>query len=151
VPPLWIAAVVPHVAVLVGADETMGIVGTNELDPAVPTTGSTPIVGTAGAELTPELLISVDSSGIPTRATPPGVVGDVGAVDETTLPEPDPHVPDIPDVSGIPGVVDIPDVADMPDNVDGNPVDSDPDDIPAVPEFAAVAGAAAPDTVPPPS
>src|SRR5439155_6007449 len=87
----------------VGGDVTVGIVGTNG---AVPTVGNTPIVGTAAAELTPRLPISVDPIGIPVRAPPPGAVDDVGVDDEVTLLEPEPHIPDDPDVSSIPEVVD---------------------------------------------
>jgi hypothetical protein len=119
----------------------MGIVGINGVElPAVPTVGNTLIVGTAAAELTPRLPISVDPIGIPVRAPPPGVVGDVdvGVDDEAILLEPEPHIPDIPEVSSIPEVVDIPDVADIPDEVD-------------IPDVAAVAGAADPAAIPPPS
>jgi hypothetical protein len=140
---------------LVGAvgGETVGFVGTNELDPTVLTLGNTPAVGTAGAELTPRLLISVEPNGIPVRAAPPNVVGnvDVGAVDEAMLFEPEPHIPDAPDVSGIPGVGDIADVADIPDNVAGIPVDIGPDVDVEAPNIAAVAGASVPVAVPPPS
>jgi len=103
----------------------VGIVGTNVV---VPTVGKTLIVGTAAAELTPRLPISIDPSGIPVRAPPPGVVGDVdvGAEEEAMLLEPEPHIPDMPEVSSIPDVVDIPDIA-------------------------AVAGAAVPAATPPPS
>jgi hypothetical protein len=78
----------------------------------------------------------MEPNGIPVRAAPPGVVGDVdvGVDDEATLLEPEPHIPDNPVVPGIPAVVDIPDVADIP-----------------VPDVAAVAGVAAPTAVPPPS
>jgi hypothetical protein len=75
------------------------------------------------------------------RATPPGAVGavDVGVEDTATLLEPEPHIPDIPEVSSIPEDVDIPDdVAETPDDVD-------------VPDVAAVAGAAVPTAIPPPS
>jgi hypothetical protein len=118
--------------------------------------GNTLGVGTAGAELTPRLLISIEPNGIPVRAAPPAVAGDVdvdvGIDEEVTLLEPEPHIPDMPDVSGIPGVVDIPDVADIPDNVDGMPVDNDPNDIAVAPGVvAAEAGAVAPVAVPPPS
>ena len=119
----------------------MGIVGINGVElPTVPTVGNTLIVGTAAAELTPRLPISVDPNGIPVRAPPPGVVGDVdvGVDDEAILLEPEPHIPDMPDVSSIPEVVDIPDVADIPDEVD-------------IPDVAAVAGAADPAAMPPPS
>jgi hypothetical protein len=113
---------------------TAGTIGTTAVDPAKPTLGDTPMVGTAAEELTPRLPVSVDPNGIPLRATPPGVIGavDVGVEDEAVLPEPEPHIPDIPRVPIIPGVVDI------------------PDDI-EVPEVAAVAGAALPAATPPPS
>ena len=106
----------------------------------MPTVGATVIVGTAGAELTPRLPISVEPSGSPVRATPPGAVGDidVGVDDAARLVDPEPHIPDMPEVSSIPEVVDIPDVADIPDDVD-------------IPGAAAVAGAAAPAAMPPPS
>jgi len=100
----------------------VGIVG---VSPTVPTVGDTGI-GTAAAELTPRLPISVDPNGIPVRATPPGAVGDVdvGVDDAAMLPEPEPHIPDNPEVSSIPDVVDSP---------------------------AAVAGAPVPIVIPPPS
>jgi hypothetical protein len=108
--------------------------------------GNTPIVGTATAGLTPRLPISVEPNGIPVRATPPGVVGDVdvGVDEEAMLLEPEPHIPDSPDVSNIPELVDIPDVADIPDDVDIP-------DIAMVPELAEVAGVAVPTAIPPPS
>ena len=114
-----------------GGDVTLGIVGTG---PTVPTVGNTLIAGTAAAELTPRLPISIDPNGIPVRAPPPGVVGDVdvGVDEEAMLLEPEPHIPDIPEVSSIPDVVDIPDVAMLPD-------------------VAAVAGPTAPVAIPPPS
>jgi hypothetical protein len=137
-----------HVAVLVVGGETVGIVGTSELGPTVPEMGNTPVVGTAGAELTPRLLISVEPIGIPVRAAPPGVVGnvdvDVGADDEAMLLDPEPHIPDIPDVSSIPEDVDVPVGTVICDDVD----------VPGVamlPVVAAVAGAAVPGAVPPPS
>jgi len=119
----------------------MGIVGINGVElPTVPTVGNTLIIGTAAAELTPRLPISVDPNGIPVRAPPPGVVGDVdvGVDDEAMLLDPEPHIPDIPEVSSIPEVVEIPDVdVGIPD-IDG-------------PDVAAVAGAADPAAIPPPS
>jgi hypothetical protein len=126
-----------------GGDATVGIVGTG---PTVPTVGNTLIVGTAAAELTPRLPISIDPNGIPVRAPPPGVVGDVdvGVDEEAMLLEPEPHIPDMPEVSSIPEVVDIPDVADIPDDVD-IPVEVD------IPDIAAVAGAAVPTATPAPS
>jgi len=128
-------AVLVVVEEAVDGDATEGIVGTV---PTVPTVGDTPIVGTAAAELTPRLPISVDPIGIPVRAPPPGAVDDVGIDDEVTLLEPEPHIPDDPDVSSIPEVVDVPDVADIPDEVD-------------IPDVAAEAGAAVPTAIPPPS
>ena len=121
----------------------MGIVGTG---PTVPTVGKTPIVGTAAAELTPRLPISVDPNGIPVRAPPPGAVGDVEVgVEEEAMPlEPEPHIPDMPEVCSMPEVVDFPDVADIPDDVViAEEVDISGD--------AAVAGAAVPAAIPPPS
>jgi len=119
-----------------GGNETVGIVGTNG---AAPTVGNTFIVGTAAAELTPRLPIPVDPNGIPVRAPPPGVVGDVdvGVDDAAVLLEPEPHIPDNPDVSSIPDVVEIADDDDMPDDID-------------VPDVA-VAGDVVPIAVPPPS
>ena len=126
--------------------------------------GNTPIVGTAGAELTPRLLISIEPNGIPVRATPPGAVGDVdvGVDDEAMLLEPEPHIPDIPDVSSIPEAVDIPGGIDICDDVDvpgivvGSVVAAVASvpvvpDVAMLPVVAAVAGAALPDAVPPPS
>jgi hypothetical protein len=129
--------VVGHGKRLVGVvvDETAGedvTVGTAGTGATVPTIGDTPIVGTEVAGLTPRLPISVDPSGIPARAAPPGVVGDVGVEDEATLLEPAPHIPDNPDVSGIPELVDIPDVADVPDEediADGDMAEGIPDPI----------------------
>jgi hypothetical protein len=117
--------------VLAAADETVGIVGTV---PIAPTVGDTLIIGTAAAELTPRLPISVDPNGIPVRAAPPGVVAviEVGADDEEILLEPEPHMPDNPEVSSIPEVADMPDVA-------------------MVPEVAPVAGVVVPIVIPPPS
>jgi hypothetical protein len=152
-----------HVEVLAVAGETVGTAGTTELGPTVPTTGNTPVVGTAGAELTPRLPISIEPKGIPVRAAPPGVVGvvdvDVGVDDDAMLVEPEPHIPDIPDVASIPADVDIPsgtdisDEADVPGVVVGSvvaAVGSVPV-APDVPVVAAVAGAALPAAAPPPS
>ena len=142
--------VVGHGMVLVvvvgaaGGEVMLGSVGTG---PPVNTGGDTLTIGTAAAELTPRLPISVDPSGIPVRAAPPGVVGAVGVDDAAMLPEPEPHIPDNPDVSIIPEVVDIPEVAGIPDDVDV-PDDVDIPDIAVVP---AVAGVAVPIVTPPPS
>jgi hypothetical protein len=140
------APVVPLVmpgTVLPVVDETVGIVGSVEI-PTELVVGNTLMLGTATAGLTPRLPISLDPSGIPVRATPPGAVGDVGVEDEATLLEPEPHIPDNPDVSNIPEVVDIPDVADIPDDVDIP-------DIAVAPELAEVAGVTVPTAIPPPS
>lgn len=119
------------VAEAVDGEVVVGIVGTGA---AVSTEGETLTIGTAAAELTPRLPSSVDPNGIPVRAIPPDVVGDVDvcADDEVMLLEPEPHMPDNPDVSSIPEVVDIPDVA-------------------MEPESAPVAGVAVPIIIPPPS
>jgi hypothetical protein len=135
-----VSPVVGHGKVPVVVDETVGgevMVGIVGTGPTIPTVGDTLIVGTAAAELTPRLPISKDPNGIPVRAAPPGVVGDVdvGADDEAMLLEPEPHIPDNPDVSSIPEVVDVPDVADIPDDVD----------------IPAVAGVPVPIVIPPPS
>ena len=163
-PPMPPVAV--HVELLVVGGETVGIVGTNELGPTVPTMGNTPVVGTAGAELTPRLPISIEPTGIPVRAPPPGVVGmvdvDVGVDDDAMLVEPEPHIPDIPDVPSIPEDVDIPNGTDISDDVDvpGVVVGSVVAGVGSVPVapgvamppvVAAVAGAAVPAAAPPPS
>jgi hypothetical protein len=64
-PALPTPPVAVHVEVLAVAGDTVGIVGGNELGPTVPTMGNTPVVGTAGAELTPRLPISIEPRGIP--------------------------------------------------------------------------------------
>jgi hypothetical protein len=152
-----VVPVVPHAAVFTVEGETVGIVGANKLGITVFTKGDMFGVGIAGAELTPRLVISVESIGIPVRAAPPGVVGDVdvGVDDEAMLLEPEPHIPVIPDVSSIPEEVDIADVAEVPDDVDipgivivsgvAVPV------VTGLPVVPAVAGAAVPAAVPPPS
>jgi hypothetical protein len=119
----------------------MGTVGTTAVDPTEPTIGDTPSVGTAAAELTPRFPISVDPSGIPVRAAPPGVVG---LEDAAMLLEPEPHIPDIPEVCSMSEVVDIPDVAEIADDVE-SPGEVD------IPDVPAVAGAAVPKAIPPPS
>jgi hypothetical protein len=163
------APVVAHAGLLdVVVGEVVGdavvIVGASGLGPTVPTMGNTPVVGTAGAELTPRLLISIEPNGIPVRAAPPGVVGDVdvGVDDEAMLLEPEPHIPDIPDVSNIPEDVDVPvgtvicDDADVPGVAVGSVVASVGSvpvapDVAMLPVVAAVAGAVVPAAVPPPS
>jgi hypothetical protein len=120
-------------------DDAVGAAGIIEV-PTLLVVGNTLIVGTAAAELTPRLPISVEPSGIPIRAPPPGVVGDVdvGVDEEAMLLEPEPHIPDNPDVCSIPDVVDIPDV----DAVLDIAIESD---------MAPVAGVVLPADIPPPS
>jgi hypothetical protein len=124
----------------------VGMIGAAAVDPTEPTIGDTPSVGTAAVELTPRFPISVDPNGIPVRAAPPGVVGDVdvGVEDAVMLLEPEPHIPDMPEVCSISEVVDIPDVAEIADDVDS------PGDV-VIPGAAAVAGAVLPIAIPPPS
>jgi hypothetical protein len=113
--------------------------------------------GIAGAELTPRLLISMAPSGIPVCAMPPGTVGDVdvGIDDAAMLLEPEPHIPDVPDVSIIPEDVEPPDDAAIPGIVMASgvavPVVTVLTVVAGVPAVAAVAGAAVPAAVPPPS
>jgi hypothetical protein len=82
------------------------------------------------------------------RAAPPTVVDDiaVGAEDEATLLEPEPHIPDVPDVSSVPEDVDVTGDVNVPafDGV-GTPA------IGRVPGSTEPAGAEAPGVVPPPS
>jgi hypothetical protein len=116
--------------------ESAGVAGIVEV-PTLLVVGKTPIVGTAAAELTPRLPISVEPSGIPVRAVPPGTVGevDVGVDEDATLLEPEPHIPDNPDVCSIPDVADIPDIDEVPDIAVESPV----------------AGVVLPTVIPPPS
>jgi hypothetical protein len=76
------------------------------------------------------------------------VVGDVadGAEDEAMLLEPEPHIPDVPDVSSIPEDVDIAGDVDVP-AFDGVGIPG----IGRVPGSTAAAGVEAPGVVPPPS
>jgi hypothetical protein len=112
----------------------VGITGTEELGAIAPAMGNAVGSGTAGVELMPRLPISNEANGILVRAPPPSVVGevDVGADDAARLLEPEPHIPDIPDVSSI-------------------PEDAEDVDIAVVPEDDAVAGTAVPTAIPPPS
>jgi hypothetical protein len=152
--PIPLAPVAAHAGLLAAAGEvvgkTVGIVGTAEIAPTVPTMGNSLGTGTGGVELTPRLPISKDPNGIPVRAPPPGTVGDVeigveiGMDDEAMLLEPEPHIPDIPDVSSVPDDIGISDVTEVADEIDVP-------EFTVVPEFAAVAGAPLPDAVPPPS
>jgi hypothetical protein len=110
----------------VAAGATRGIAGGDGVGATVLTYGDRFVVGTARTGLTPRLLIWKESNGIPARAPPAGVEDDVdvGVDDEAMLAEPEPHIPDNPDVSSIPEGVDTPEVAeivadvDIPDDVD---------------------------------
>jgi hypothetical protein len=78
------------------------------------------------------------------------VVGavDVGLDDEAMLLEPEPHIPDIPEVSSTaedPGVTGSSDVTGAAGDVAVAP------DVAELPEFTAVAGEAVPTPIPPPS
>ncbi len=84
-------------AVVFGAGSArVGTVGTVAM---ALTVGATAMVGTTAAELTPRLAISVEPIGMPVRGIPPGVVGVVGVDDAARLPEPAPHMAEVPDVS----------------------------------------------------
>jgi len=63
-----------------------------------------------GSGLTPPLPISNEPNGIPARAAPPGVVGDVAAADEALLLA---VVPQGPDIAVLPGI-DVPVPIDIP-------------------------------------
>jgi hypothetical protein len=162
IPPAPMVPVVPvvaHAGLVDGVvGETVGNVGANGVGTTGPTTGNTLGTGTAGVELTPRLPISKDPNGSPVRAPPPGAVGkvDVGLDDEAMLLEPEPHIPDIPDVSSAPGdpvvtgISDVTGAAGVAEDIDVPGIAMVPDDT-AVPEFAAVAGGAVPTPIPPPS
>ncbi|MGB6399153.1 MAG: hypothetical protein WBF73_26265 [Bradyrhizobium sp.] len=132
--------------------ESVGIVGASGDSPAGLTVGNTLGSGTGGVEPTPRLAISNDPNGIPVRAPPPGAVGavDVGADDAARLLEPEPHIPDIPDVSSVPWDPEATGISDVTDVVADVDV-ADVAVVAVVPEFAAVAGAAVPGDIPPPS
>jgi hypothetical protein len=129
--------------------ERVGSVGTDEIGPSVPIKGETFGNGTGGVELTPGLAISNDPNGSPVRATPPGTVGvvDVGLDEAAMLFAPEPHIPDIPEVSSTPADPEVTGISDVTGVVD----DVDVPAIAAAPESVAVAGAAVPTDVPPPS
>ena len=119
---------------LVVVDETVGgdaVIGTVGAGATALTVGDTVGVGTAGAALTPRLPTSIEPNGIPVRAGLLVVVGDVDVDDAAMLLEPEPHIPDNPDVSSIPEDVDNPDVAEIAVDVD-IPDDGVPPDIPPV-------------------
>ncbi len=128
-------------------DDTVGMVGATEVT-TLPNIGEMLTVGTAAAELTPRLPISVDPNGMAVRGLPPTVVGDIelGVDEAVTLLEPEPHIPDRPDVSNIPEVVDNPEVADIVEELESaGELDIPPSDV------AAVAGVALAAVIPPPS
>jgi hypothetical protein len=142
------------VDVLTGAAVTTGaITGAAVLKELI--VGDTPSVGTSAPELTPRLLISVEPSGIPARAMPPGTVGEVGVDEDATLLEPEPHIPDIPDVSRTPDGVDIPELCSMPELADRPDVAEGSIDrvgeAAVVPADMPVAGMELPGVIPPPS
>ena len=124
----------------------MGTVGTDALAPAVPMVADEFGMGTAAADLTPRLPISVESSGIPARMLVVADDVEVGVDDAVMLLEPEPHIPDDPAVAAIPEVIDNPEVADIP------AVIPDAAWVPgvAVATVDAVAGVAAPLSVTPP-
>jgi hypothetical protein len=136
---------------------TVGTVGSAATGPTTPGRGDTPGVGTGAPELTPRLLISDEPRGMPVRGTPPTVVGavDDGVDDAVTLVEPEPHIPDVPDVSMMPDAVAMPELSSVPDVVDTPDVAEIADDMPGVaavlPAIAAVAGAVDPTAIPAPS
>jgi hypothetical protein len=147
VPPVHAGLADAVVGEVVG--ESVGPVGAIGVGPTGLTVGNTLGSGTGGVEPTPELAISSDPNGIPVRAPPPGVVGevDVGADDAARLLEPEPHIPDIPDVSSVPEDPEVTTIS----AVTGDADDVDVADVAVLPEFAAVAGAAVWIPIPPPS
>ena len=133
----------------------MGIVGTDGAElPTLAVVGDTLVVGTADGGLTPRLPISEDPNGTPVRVLPVTVVDEVevGLDDEATLLEPEPHIPDNPDVSSMPEDVETPDVAEIAVEVD-IPDDVDVPDGATPPVVPAVAGVVVPVAIaiPPPS
>ena len=129
----------------VEAEAADGTVTAGTVGATLPATSGTAGVGTSAAELTPRLLISVEPKGTPVRGLPPSVVGDVevGLEDAVMLPEPEPHIPNMPAVSSIPDEVDNPEVAGIDDDV--------PIDVVVWPTPAPVAGAEPAIAIPPPS
>ena len=111
-----------------GGDVTVVATGATGLDAMVPAMAD--VIGTAAPELTPRLPISVDARGIPVLATPPETTGavdvgvDIGVEDDAMLPEPEPHIPDIPEVSSIADVVGGPDDVEIPAGSAGGAVPS---------------------------
>jgi hypothetical protein len=126
---------------IAGVAGSEGTVGAVAVEPTGLAKGAIPGVGTAAAELTPALLISEESKGMPVRGTAPMLVDEVdeGVDDAFTLLEPDPHIPDSPDVS----IIADGDVGGIVDDIAGAAA--------VVPVIPPVAGAADPAPVPPPS
>jgi hypothetical protein len=122
----------------------VGIVGTDALGPTVPMVADKLGMGTAAAELTPRLPISVESNGIPARALVVADDVEIGVDDVVTLLEPEPHISDNPAVAAIPEVIDNPEVADIPAAI------PDAAWVPGVAVATVDAGVAAPLSVTPP-
>jgi hypothetical protein len=150
-------ALLPAMEVVGAGLRIAGTVGRAAAGPTTPRVGDTPGVGTGAAELMPRLPISVESRGMPVRGTPPIVVGavDDGVDDAVTLVEPEPHIPDVPDVSMMPDAVAIPELTTVPDVPDAPDVAEIAGDMPGaaavLPAIAAVAGAVEPTAMPAPS
>jgi hypothetical protein len=136
-----VPVVVAGVEAVAAGDITVGIVGI--VGATMFGVTATPRVGTAAGELTPRLAISVEPSGTPARAAPPVTVGVVGVDDTAALFDPEPHIPDIPDVSIIPEGVDRPELGDVPDDMSGDKA--------VLPAIDAVAGIEDDADAPPPS
>ena len=139
----------------VDGGETAGIVGTDGAElPTPAAVGDTLVVGTADGGLTLRLPISYDPNGTPVGVLPVAAVDEVevGFDDEATLLEPEPHIPDNPDVSSMPEDVETPDVAEIADDVD-IPDDVDVPDGATPPVVLAVPGVVVPVAIaiPPPS
>jgi hypothetical protein len=133
----------------VAGGETVGIVGNDGAElPTLPVMGDTVVVGSADGGLTPRLPIWKDPNGTPVRAAAPDVAEVVGVGDDDAvmLLEPEPHIPDNPDVSSIPEDVDSPEVAEIVEDVDIP-------DVAMLPGFAVAAGVVVPVAIPipPPS
>jgi hypothetical protein len=142
--PETLLATVPVVTVGDEASEDRAVTtGTVGIEPIAPGVAATPRVGTRAGELTPRLAISVEPSGTPARAAPPVTVGDVGVDDATALFDPEPHIPDIPDVSIIPEGVERPELGNVPDDISGDKAE--------LPAIDAVAGIEDEADAPPPS
>ena len=104
----------------------LDVVGT--VEPVVIVGGDTTMIGTAAAELTPRFWISVEPRGIPVRLLLPG--DSAGADEAAGLLAPEPHIPDIPDVSIICEVADSAEEFVIAPVGDAVAVDPPPTDIP---------------------